>query len=272
MESYYFGRLNFIGKRNLVELLNSGFTYRPDNNIKYGIFDVETIEEENYGNFITGELVKYVDYTSSDVVKDGKISSITFENSIKGKCRFFIHEKNHLIAYNPYGKIIAPKAFREAFSGVLINADDSMEVDSLIYPVNEEYNFIKQFKSMKVVRKLVINLTPSNPNNRDVWKTIDDKLNEMEVKNYKEIFTAKSGKSLSLQKEEENKIVMAEDGYGKATSEGLDEDGNKITISTDSKDSILKKNVPKNRTIKQHLTILKKVFDQIRSRFKDENN
>ncbi|MBR9916050.1 MAG: DUF4747 family protein [Algicola sp.] len=267
MDTFYFGRLNFVSKRDLYKLLDSGYKYRPEVNINFGVFNLRKMEDRDFGVIITGELIKYKDYIENEVVKDNKPSTELVENAILGKCRFFLLEQDHLIAYNPYGKIIDDKAFCHSFSGVIIAADDTFDSDSLIYPINNEYEFLDFVKKMRSINKLTINLTPSNPNNRDLWKDVDDKLNEMNVKIYKETFTATKGKSLNLQDEEESKIHMAEDGYGKAFSEGVDQDGNEVSVSTDHKDSVMKKKISKTEDVAEQYMNLRGVFDNIRNRF-----
>lgn len=268
MDTYFFGRLNYTSNYSLLELLRNGNRFRYDENQNYGIFNIELIVDKNLGNVITGELVKYQDYKKEPVVKENSLSIEYIQDVILGKCRFFLLEKEHLIAYNPYGSIINANAFCKAFSGILIGADDTFNVESRIFPVNMTYDFINYLEKMQSITKLSISLTPSNPNNRDVWEEIDDKLRNMNVRAYKEVFEAKPGKSLDLQDEERSKIHMAEDGYGKAISEGLDEDGNDITISTDSTETILRKKVDKTDDVKVQLQSLANVFKSVINRFK----
>lgn len=267
-DGYIFFWKNYTSNYSLLELLRNGNRFRYDENQNYGIFNIELIVDKNLGNVITGELVKYQDYKKEPVVKENSLSIEYIQDVILGKCRFFLLEKEHLIAYNPYGSIINANAFCKAFSGILIGADDTFNVESRIFPVNMTYDFINYLEKMQSITKLSISLTPSNPNNRDVWEEIDDKLRNMNVRAYKEVFEAKPGKSLDLQDEERSKIHMAEDGYGKAISEGLDEDGNDITISTDSTETILRKKVDKTDDVKVQLQSLANVFKSVINRFK----
>jgi len=267
MDIFYFGRLNYIGERSLLDLLQSGYKYRSDHNTKYGIFDVETIEDSDLGKIYTGELVKYNDVKSEDVIKDDQISKENIFDAIKGTSRFYLTETDHIIAYNPYGRILSDRSFRKAFSGVIIAGDDSFIVDSVIFPVNIEHQFRELFENMKLLSKLTFNLTPSNPNNRDVWKKIDEKLGKMRVKKYKEEFLAKEGESIELDEESKAKMVMAEDGYGKVIGQGKDQDDNDVVISTDKKENILKGRIEKELSVKNQIESLKRIYKNIRERF-----
>src|SRR5690606_9820985 len=107
METFYFGRLNYSsnGNFNLSELLNYGNKFRPQRgHFKYGICSVQTIEDEDLGIVHTGQLVKYQDLKEESVVKEDKITIEYIEDVILGRVRFYLLERTHLIAYNPYGK------------------------------------------------------------------------------------------------------------------------------------------------------------------------
>ena len=269
METFYFGRLNYKSEYNLSELLTYGNKYRTNKkNIQFGIFSVEEIEDPVFGKIFTGELVKYQDLKEEPVIKEDKLSTEYIKDVILGKSRFFLLEKTHLIAYNPYGNIITQKIFCDAFTGVIIGADDTFDVDSVIYPVNYEYEFMSFLKSMRTVNKITIKLTPSNPNNRDIWKDIDERLNQLHIGHYKEEMTAMNNESIFLDEIIESKIHMAQDGYGKAFGEGRDEDGNDVTISTESSESVMRKAIGKDLPVRQQLFEIKSVFKTIIERFK----
>lgn len=267
METFYFGRLNYVSNRNLLELLLSGYKYRHDRNTRFGLFGVETLQDRDLGLIFTGELIKYVDYKSEDVIKDNEITIEYISDAIRGRSRFFLTNSDHLIAYNPYGRIISDSLFKRAFSGILLAADDSFYVDSIIYPINIEYQFRKFIGSMRELNVLTFDLTPSNPNNRDIWRRIDERLNGMNAKKYKEEFLAKDGKSIAIDAEAEAKITMAEDGYGKVTGHGKDADDNDIVISTDRNENIVRKKIEKDQSPNEQIRSLSKTIESIRKRF-----
>jgi hypothetical protein len=74
-------------------------------------------------------------------------------------------------------------------------------------------------------------------------------------------------KGLKIDELTESKIYMAEDGYGKATAEGISRDGTDITISTNKKESIIKKRIDSETSRDQKISTLKIVFDKINERF-----
>ncbi len=269
METFYFGRLNYKSKHELFDLLTYGNKFRQKKtNNQYGIFSVEIIEDKDFGKIYTGELVKYQDIKEEPVIKEDKISIEYIRDVIQGKSRFYLIEQNHLIAYNPYGNIINPENFCKAFSGVIIGADDSFEVETLIYPINYEYEFLKFLKEMRTIHKLNLKLTPSNPESGDLWEKIDKRLQKLNAKYYKEEIEAKDHESLNIDEEIINKIHMAQDGYGKATGEGTDKDGNNVKISTNRRESILKQPVDHDLTIREQFVVLKKVFVSVVDRLR----
>lgn len=268
METFYFGRLNYISKHSLLDLINNGNKWSKDNH-KFGLFQISTFEDPSLGLIVTGELVKYEKYKEEEVIKDGKLTTQFIEDAVRGKSKFFLSLDSHIITYNPYGSIISPNQFRQSFSGIIIGADDSFEVDSLIYPINNEYDFMNFLKNdMKKLNKIEIKLTPSNPNNREKWKSIDDRLNSINAKTSKEIIEAKDGYSLEVDDDIESKVAMSEDGYGKVKGEGLDNDDNYVTISTDDKDSLMKKKVDEDVSDESVWVKLKEGYESIIKRFK----
>jgi len=271
MDTFYFGRLNYNSKRkyNLEDLLNYGNKFRSKKGLyKYGIFSLKRITDPDLGVIFTGELVKYQDLKEEQVVKDDKITIEYIEDVILGKSRFFILENTHLIAYNPYGHIINPKSFCEVFVGILMGADDAFNIDAEIYPINYEYEFMSFMKSMKRLDKLELNLMPSNPNNRPLWKNFDDRLNNMNVRRYKETLEARPNESINVDETVESKIGMAQDGYGKVKGKGIDADNNDVEISTDSKESVTKKDVKNNLEVNEQLISIRSVFISVIDRFK----
>jgi hypothetical protein len=90
----------------------------------------------------------------------------------------------------------------------------------------------------------------------------------MNVKRYKEEFVAKENQSLEIDERTVNKIIMAQDGYGKAKGKGTDQDGNQVEISTDSKESITKKSINKDLSLIEQLNAVRQVFERVIERFK----
>jgi len=272
MDTFYFGRLNlskglYRGKKSIIDLLNHGFILKKLN-INYGIFDLVFLKHDELGNIITGKLVKYQDFKEENViVKDAAIGLINVPGVILGNCEFYLLEKTHLIAYNPYGKIISSESFCKIFSEIIIGGNDSFLIDAIIHPVVEEFQFLEFLKSMQLLKKFTVSLVPSNPNNRDLWKAMDERLRNMNVTKYKETLEGDKNKGLKIDELTESKIYMAEDGYGKATAEGISRDGTDITISTNKKESIIKKRIDSETSRDQKISTLKIVFDKINERF-----
>jgi hypothetical protein len=268
IDTFYFSRLNHVKKKNLWKLLSAGHIYTINQNDSYGFFDLETIKDKELGVIYSGLLIKYVAFKSENVVKEGKMDIAYIKDSIQAQCRFFLTKKDHILIYNPYGNIVNREAFQKYFMAILSLGDDSFESDNSIFPINTEHDFFKFLKTeMKTLSKLTISLTPSNPNPNPDWDKVDDKLNKMNLKSYKEVLVAKDGQSIDLQDEERQKISMANDGYGKAVGSGLDQDGLPIKISTDKNENVLSKQISKGIAAIDQLNVFKRIITDIRKRF-----
>jgi hypothetical protein len=90
MDTFYFGRLNYKSEYGIYDLLTYGNRFRiKDKSTQYGIFNVEVIDDRDFGVIFTGELVKYQDIKEEPVVKEDKLSTEYIKDVIQGKARFF---------------------------------------------------------------------------------------------------------------------------------------------------------------------------------------
>lgn len=85
---------------------------------------------------------------------------------------------------------------------------------------------------------------PSNPNNADLWRDTDERLQNNNITKYREIQESNSTSGLVLDEQTIAKMAMSEDGYGNAEASGLDESGNPVTITTKARNQEITHNLP----------------------------
>ena len=87
---------------------------------------------------------------------------------------------------------------------------------------------------MDVVTRISVDLHPSNPGSRHIWRSLDERMQAVGVGRYREDYSAPEGSRKGLVVDEivEQRLYMAEDGYGRATVEGT-QDGHRRRVSTD---------------------------------------
>jgi hypothetical protein len=139
-----------------------------------------------------------------------------------------------IIAYHPSGSVISGKAFVARFAEIIENAYDRFFISAEILPINEPEAFKEALRRFSRIDRLSIYLHPSNPSSREIWRPIDDKLREMNAKEYREEYDGQrsdSGLKPDADESVGRKIAMAEDGYGHAEATGIRE-GKKRTAST----------------------------------------
>jgi len=232
-------KLNFILKGLSSKAVVEQYGY------SFKFFDIESINEDDT-IFITGHLVKYTGDYDEEVV-DEKLSGLTetnIKNKVVGKVRFFLMPDSALIAFHEQGNILNRSIFQNKFSELFDKNFDNYFVKFSTSPIVEQYSFLEEVKKFKSIKKVEINLIPSNPRFSDRWKTIDERLRINHITNYKEILENKLTGSVEIDKETESKIYMSEDGYGEASAHGLDVNGEKKSISTKSRNKVAKKSVP----------------------------
>ena len=243
--NYYFGRIHIedYADRDKKEFLLQGFLARITldvRNVRWGFFRIQEIQDTELGNFILGYLVRYDPETEVEIAlpDSHEISEEIHENQIVAKSHFLLHVKSGIIAYRLIGSIIDNRKFIDRFSRLIEKAHDQLFVSVAITAITERFEFLQDLKKFQAISKLEISLYPSNPNNYKLWKTYDDHIRKVGATSYNEKYLSNLGKAgnsgLKLEDDDEitNKILMAEDGYGTATAEGITEEGPK-EISTD---------------------------------------
>lgn len=275
--NYYFARISVIATYSdkgqfILEGLRSDaeISFR---NFQYGFFNVREIFIENE-RFFHGYIAKYKSETEGEVVdlKSRAIKDEIFPYMTVAKVRFFVHPKTGILIYHTKGNDLNKSSFINRFKDLLEKAYDNFFVKIDINAINESVKFFESLKKFKKIKFLKIELTPSNPENRDIWEKLDERLRRLKVTKYTETYQAeKKEESLQLDDAEINsKLEMANDGYGDAEVKGIDENGNRKTLNI-KENQVSAKAVSQERGPQESLAGLFPMFKKIIERF-DSND
>jgi hypothetical protein len=236
---YYFGRLNIITLREDKErLLTEGLqadAITRSRGLLWGFFEVQTLPSD-IGEFICGYVAKFRPLSTDEIAlpETHQFDSRTVTNRVTAKARFFLHTPSHIIAYHPFGREISRSVFANRFKELLESNLGRFFVEAEILPIDEERRIRDAMRSLTKISSIHVRLHPSNPSNREVWKSVDERLRRMHVGSYRENYDSSSsseGLNTGDDTEISSKIAMAEDGYGTVYITG-EADGKRKTIST----------------------------------------
>lgn len=216
--------------------------YRKDN---FKFVNMELIKEGSE-NYIIGRIVKYKLEQLLDVIEDGsnEISEVIVKNKILATSRFIIRPEEGIIVFEDIPSYIPKDTFPKIFED-LFKKNNEKQLEITISPITDENAFFTRINEIKQIKRVVISLVPSNPSNRDVWKEMDEKLKNDNITNYKEVQENKSPNGgIKIDEETKSKLHMSEDGYGKSQVQGIDKDGDFVTVSTKDSDKHINKKVP----------------------------
>lgn len=245
MVIYYFSRVSITMADDYIKKLEYFYTvlvnsrpimYRRD---FYKVIDVQT-KKIGIKSYITGEVVKYEEQRSQETLSDeNKVEDIVLKNPLLARVRFIYDANESLLMYEEDKSHIPKESFIDRLYSILRESGRSELLPIVITPITYAYApFLDRLKSMHEIKRITISLQPSNPNNRERWKKIDEKLKQDQITHYKEVQVNKNPQQgIKLDDETVSKILMGQDGYGTTTANGFDENGKKINITT--KDSEL---------------------------------
>lgn len=274
MAIYFFSRLsikmedaNYIQKLEyLYNQLGNGkpITYRKD------VLKIINISIRKVGNksFLTGNIIKYAPQHLEKILSsENKIEDVVLNNHLLANVRFIIDANEMMFMFQEDKSHIPKKYLPSRFIDLLKENAGSNWIPVSIAPITDTYTFFDKIKEIKQIKKIVIQLTPSNPNNRDRWKKTDEKLKRDNITDYKEILENKvKGGSIIVDEETNSKIMMGEDGYGSAMAEGFDGDGKPIKITTESAEAQAKSEVITRDNIEDEINSLQDKVREIKSK------
>jgi len=238
--TYLFGRFHLIhspftgNKKDFIIHSVNANTAVSIGDFEWSFFEVEKLQEGDEF-FIYGCLVKYRPEAIEDVVDRNRhtFSKASIPDKVVAKSQFVLHPHSGVIAYHPVANKISSNQFRNNFSRVIETANNNLLIQAAIEVIDEETEIIEALKTLSSIHYISLELHPSNPNNRERWKRTDERLQKMEVDKYQEYYESRAGIKLDDEDETYGNILMAADGYGKATIGGI-KNGEKTEISTET--------------------------------------
>jgi hypothetical protein len=236
------------------------------NDYSFKIIDLEIIE-----NYILGYLIKYDPYGRGEILDEetGTARPGGTVNNIVAKSIFLINTDEMIIAYEEVQNMISKTMFVRMFNELFRINHEGQDYEFSISSIKEQYSFIQHVQTMREIKKITISLVPSNPNNADLWRDTDERLQNNNITKYREIQESNTTEGLIIDEETIAKIAMSEDGYGAAKASGQDENGNPITITTKTRDQEITQNLPdhiERGGISNIINYLSGTFERIRQR------
>lgn len=238
MSNFYFSRLTIssdvklddLDKANLLLLGISdetSITYRKDD-FK---FIAPEVVKSGSKLFVTGYLVKYKEtYNDRQIKGKTAVEDVEIKDKVLAEVRFIIDPESSIIIHQEDRGHIPKESFGQRFSDLF---KKNIDVNVLVSSITEKYDFSTRIKEIKEIKRVSITLVPSNPNNSDLWKDIDERLSKDNISQYKETqVNNKKGEGIIIDDQTEAKFLMSQDGYGQSDVSGKDATGKTIRITT----------------------------------------
>lgn len=225
---------------NKVQFLLDGLVSKSTTSFlkhAYKLVDVQLKDD-----YIYGYLIKYDPYSENEVFDEETETVLNggVANKIVAKSYFLINHKESLlinqIVAGEISKTTFKRRFRELFAA---NQKEKLGGSMDISEIVEQYTFLEKVKDLPQIKKITLNLVPSNPRFAERWEDIDKRLRENNIDRYREVQESKDQGSIKLDQITEDKILMSEDGYGTAKVIGVDDKGRDVTVTTKSKDRVV---------------------------------
>lgn len=241
VHTYYFGRLNLWGQvisdksDFILRSLNSGNRLR-ETKFNYMFTDIRILGADPE-NFITGLLVKYKSELEGERVNEveRRVVEGTMPEGVVAKAPFILHPRSSIIAYRPIMGRLSDEQFRAKYARLFEEGHERFFVSARIDSINEEIKVINAIDELQKILWVKVEVRPTNPSNRPVYKPLDERLKSLEAKKLKEeISGGENGLSRDALKQDEayQGILMAVDGYGTAAVKGLSSDNRHVVIRT----------------------------------------
>lgn len=275
MAKVFFSRIHLdlfdenLNKYKNVFLLDG---LRSDVRYQYRDYAYRISNVESDDKYITGYLVKYDPKGRGEFFEEetGLIKNGGTINGVIAKSLFIIDIKEMIIAFKENSNYLTKPTFLKIIRELFAINQKGKEYDFEISTISEKYSFIEKVKEINSISKVSITLFPSNPSNADLWRSIDERLQENNISRYKESQESLKGKEGIVIDEITNaKFAMSEDGYGQADVVGKDKNGIPISITTKHKTKEITEVLPNNiekQGFKSIINYLSKTFNKIKQR------
>lgn len=271
MPKMYFNRLHLNVTENERKDLFILDGIRSEASAGFNDYSYKIVDVFTYENYIMGYLIKYDPYGRGEVLDEttGTVRRGGTINNIGGKSLFIINTTEMVIAFEEIKNVISKIMFERMFLNLFKTNHQGKTFEFFISTISEKYSFIEKVKKLNNINRVSIMLVPSNPNNADLWRDTDERMQENNITKYKEIQESSNENGIIIDDETIAKMAMSEDGYGVASAQGIDEDGNPMTITTTSKEQEITQVLPENVErggLPGIINYLSRTFERIRIR------
>jgi len=243
---------------------------------KYVFFDVQEIPIDQ-DSFIVGKLIKYKTKLENVVIEDSALGTSQVEDAIVAQPEFVLHPYTGIVAFRVMPGKFNASQFKNKFARLIEAAFDNFFISAKVETVNEELKIEEQFNLFTSLHSICLELHPSNPHNNDLWREIDDKIKALGAVEYNQQVVAPEGRSLNKEEVANSEIyagiIMASDGYGHASIEGIQENGRRVKVTTDDNPIETKTHLDgePEHLVKQLTQTFKMVWDRVKNEHKDKN-
>jgi len=188
--------------------------------------------------FIYGELVKYKQLLEGEIVDEesDRIIESGLPKGVVAISKFFIHSKTMVVGYRPIKSRISEQQFKVFLAKLIAIGHENFFVDVEIDSVDEDVKIEDSLSIFQRIQRIITNVRPTNPSNRPVYRTLDERLRRLNATGeYRDLRASESGLNKDALAEDEAfmGVMLASDGYGKASIEGVAQNGKRLVVRTE---------------------------------------
>lgn len=264
---YYLGRITKGGVLETKDLINAVMNPAiiSKNLYHYTFTNMHYNKEKNY---IYGKLVKYTLESEIETVlpEQHKESSVYVAHKKESSSPFIIILDYMGIVYPHVWNNLPKEQFEKYFSELITEKHENFFVSCMIEPIVDLRTFVDRVSTLSRIEKINATVVPPNPLFGPVWEELKDYLNDRDTKeltvieksNHLDGIKTKVKKLMAyflnedlatnngiefLKKQQydmtDAAILMAADGYGRATLEGYNGNEKVIIKTKDNQKSFL---------------------------------
>jgi len=264
---YYLGRITKGGVLETKDLINAVMNPAiiSKNLYHYTFTNMHYNKEKNY---IYGKLVKYTLESEIETVlpEQHKESSVYVAHKKESSSPFIIILDYMGIVYPHVWNNLLKEQFEKYFSELITEKHENFFVSCMIEPIVDLRTFVDRVSTLSRIEKINATVVPPNPLFGPVWEELKDYLNDRDTKeltvieksNHLDGIKTKVKKLMAyflnedlatnngiefLKKQQydmtDAAILMAADGYGRATLEGYNGNEKVIIKTKDNQKSFL---------------------------------
>ncbi len=229
-QTILFGRLNIgyatdeeknafiyrsLSANQLIELHSHG----------YGLFDISNYSREGR-SFVCGQLVKYRD-TRTEVVDETShtLREDKVPENVIAKSDFCLDYATGVIAYRVISNRLTSSLFRQAFSELILEANDRLFTYAVVESIQTEITVIQALDQLETITEIWYEVHPTNPSSREPFAQLDAQLRKIRARTYQQFAQNPEGldKQGIVGDDIRNGLFMAADGYGEGYVKGIKE-------------------------------------------------